>query len=465
MVENPTDSEARTAVTVPGSELRGARRRRAVVAARLGPLGRAGLAALLAASGLVAAAQVASTAPSGVSAPAQTCDPTAVHRDRAAVLAVEADAQQDFLARLNGLRRSRGLRTLVWNEAITGPAIGWSETMSVQIPPGGSAADPGWLHHARDTGPDDGVAPDQDYVTINSRLVPNWSRLAENVGVGGMRTSCSRSDLDANTDKVVLALHDAFVASPGHLKNMVGDHNQVGIGVHIDHDELWVTVRFANGDLPSGAQATPVTASTVSYVDAAYRVFARRGASEAEARWWGPRVQSGDRGSLTRALAVSDTWAGVRVNDMYRTILGRDADRGGRAYWLDQIARGLQLESAAVEFFGSREYFVRAGGTEAGFVRALYQDLLGRRADRAGTDYWVGFLRSGRLTRSGVADNFYRSIESRRDRVTRLHTEIMGVSPTASARDRWADRLAQVGDIVLSAELAASQEFWNRAVR
>lgn len=59
--------------------------------------------------------------------------------------------------------------------------------------------------------------------------VTNWSVIGENVGVGWSVTS----------------LHDAFMASEGHRKNiMFPDYRYVGIGVKKDDGKIWVTVVF-----------------------------------------------------------------------------------------------------------------------------------------------------------------------------------------------------------------------------
>lgn len=408
-------------------------------------------------AGIVAAGLIAGTAwaPAAATPAAAACSTAALLGATAQVDAIEAGAQQGFLVRLNELRRSKGLGSLAWNGAIAAPAISWSETMSAQD----------WLHHARDTGAGDGVEPSQDYVAIGSRIVPNWQRLAENVGVSGMYSSCTLAELESNTAKAVEGLHQAFVASSGHYANMVGDHNQVGIGVHVDDDELWVTVRFAKGDLPtgsSGSASTVVTPATGAYVDAVYRLFGGRPATSAEKSFWAPAVSSGDRLALTSALAVTDAWAGARVNELYQTVFSRAADTSGRAYWLDQIKRGLPLESVGVEFYGSREYFDRSGGTAQSWIRAMYEDLLGRSADSGGLTYWVGQLAAGQ-PRSAVAANFYRSVESRRDRTERIHQQVFGTPIADPGLQTWADRLAWVGDVRLAAELAASQTFWNKA--
>lgn len=399
---------------------------------------------------LVTVVPVAAAAPASAG-----CSTGALLGNTTAVDTIEAVAQQRFVSRLNDLRRSRGKSSLAWNGALATPAIGWSQKMSAQD----------WLRHARTQY---GATLQEDYVEIGKRVVPNWQRLAENVGQASMSGSCTLLDLESNALATADRLHTAFVNSSGHLANMVGDHNQVGIGVHIDHAKMWVTVRFAKGDLPTGSNAvayTPVSEQTLRYIDGAYAVFARRSANSTEKAHWGPIVQSGNRLALTTALARGESWAGQMLDELYRTVLGRKADAGGKAYWMDQIARGYPLEKAAVEFYGSSEYFTSRGGTNTSFLHGLYKDLLHRTADSSGMSYWKPLLDRGRLTRSGVAWSSYQGIESRRDRVVTVHERIFGYGISGSARDAWANRLAKVGDVAVAAELAATDTFWSAATR
>lgn len=199
------------------------------------------------------------------------------------------------------------------------------------------------------------------------------------------------------------------------------------------------------------------------YVDAVHELFLGRAATGAETERWCRPVRDGDRIGLTKALSVSDEWAGVQINDLYRKILGRSADAEGRAYWLEQVARGLRIEDIAAQFYGSEEYFRANGRTNRSYVEALYVDLLGRAADAEGRDHWATQLDRRTITRQHVASEFYASIESRTDRVDALFTQILGRPADPDGRYYWTKQLLTLGDVSLAAWLAASAEYYARS--
>ncbi len=84
---------------------------------------------------------------------------------------------------------------------------------------------------------------DKDDLYHNPNLgsvTTGWSKLAENIGVGP----------DAGR------LHDAFMDSSGHRKNILGDYNYVGVGVAVEPSgKLWVSVVFMKG--PPGLVGDP----------------------------------------------------------------------------------------------------------------------------------------------------------------------------------------------------------------
>lgn len=199
-------------------------------------------------------------------------------------------------------------------------------------------------------------------------------------------------------------------------------------------------------------------APTSLYLESVFGLFLGRAPSAGEVDTWSEAVHRGERAAVTRALAASDEWAGQRVDDLYRTVLDRPADEAGRAHWVAAIGSGLRLEDVAARFFGSDEYFARVGGSNAPFVDAVYRDLLGRTADAGGRAHWVDRLERGELSRSGAAAAFYASVESRRDRVAAQYAEILDRPPDAAGHRHWMDRLLRIGEVELAATLAASDE-------
>lgn len=111
-----------------------------------------------------------------------------------------------LLALINDERAAAGLDALATDRGLTDLAVTWSKKM----------ARSNQLSHNPAL---------RDQVEA---AVPGWRRLGENVGVGG--------DIDS--------LHQAFMASPGHRANVLGDFDRVGIGVKAAQGRLWVTVDF-----------------------------------------------------------------------------------------------------------------------------------------------------------------------------------------------------------------------------
>ena len=133
--------------------------------------------------------------------------PTAAH-------AAEPPIEQAFLADINVERAANGLAPLSVYWDLVDDARDHSETMMAQ----------NHLHHNSQLG----------------KVTTGWYRLGENVGVG--------------PDEPVL--HRAFMRSPGHAANVLGDYNYAGIGVVRESEtKIWVTVVFMKG--PEGLSATP----------------------------------------------------------------------------------------------------------------------------------------------------------------------------------------------------------------
>ncbi|MBA2626372.1 MAG: CAP domain-containing protein, partial [Acidimicrobiia bacterium] len=131
-----------------------------------------------------------------------------------AAAAASAGVESDLLVLLNKQRASAGLQPLVLDGSLSSVARSWSVRMAA-----------------------DGLAHNPSLrAAIEGSVTRNWSRLGENVGVGGSAPS----------------LHRAFWDSPGHRANIVGGYNRVGIGAVATGSTLWVTFDFVQGPAVAG---------------------------------------------------------------------------------------------------------------------------------------------------------------------------------------------------------------------
>ena len=97
----------------------------------------------------------------------------------------------------------------------------------------------------------------------------------------------------------------------------------------------------------------------------------------------------------------------ARVWRLYQAFFLRQPDQGGFDYWYGMRARGHSLSALAYSFSSSEEFRMRYGNLNHGqFVDLLYRNVLCRTPDAGGRAYWLDMLSSGRLTRWDMMVNF-----------------------------------------------------------
>jgi hypothetical protein len=88
---------------------------------------------------------------------------------------------------------------------------------------------------------------------------------------------------------------------------------------------------------------------------------------------------------------------------LYRAYFTRDPDPSGFGYWLQQYLSGTPLTAISDAFTHTPEFTSRYAGVDnRGFVNLVYQNVLQRQPDQAGSDFWTAELDRGRLVRGGV---------------------------------------------------------------
>ena len=101
---------------------------------------------------------------------------------------------------------------------------------------------------------------------------------------------------------------------------------------------------------------------------------------------------------------------------LYNAAFARFPDADGLKYWIDQFSSGRNTRRVVAQsFLGSAEFTEKYGSnvSDETYVNNLYKNVLGRDADAEGLNYWVGNLSSGTETRYEALLGFSESAENK----------------------------------------------------
>ena len=229
-----------------------------------------------------------------------------------------------------------------------------------------------------------------------------------------------------------------------------------------------------NGGTANGGRDTSATQTFTITVDpksadknaqyliaASENVLGRALDSAGLAYWTQQLDQSTPRSTVIGSIDHSDEYFESIIEPDYQRYLGRVADATGLNYWTARMRQGLTDEHLEAGFIGSAEFFQKAGGTNQGWVDAMYQSLLGRGADTAGETYWVGQLAGG-AERADVAFGFSGSLERERQRIQDDYFQYLGRTADQQGVDYWINQFANgVPNEQLITGFVASDEYYR----
>jgi hypothetical protein len=113
------------------------------------------------------------------------------------------------------------------------------------------------------------------------------------------------------------------------------------------------------------------------------------------------------------ALALDTEGQAGSLYRLYQAAFDRKPDAGGMGWWLGQVDHGTTLLDVAAQLVHSNEFGQKYGAQldNAAYVGQLYQNVLHRAGDSAGTAFWRGALDAG-MTREAVLAQFADSGEN-----------------------------------------------------
>lgn len=97
------------------------------------------------------------------------------------------------------------------------------------------------------------------------------------------------------------------------------------------------------------------------------------------------------------------------VTRMYRNVLKREPDETGLHYWAGCIHNGMTASVMVRQFVGSKE-FLGANISNQEYIERLYETVLGRQSDAEGMAYWIDYMNAGH-GREELLDTFIGSKE------------------------------------------------------
>jgi hypothetical protein len=220
---------------------------------------------------------------------------------------------------------------------------------------------------------------------------------------------------------------------------------------------LTTTSTGTNAVVTAGPSAG--TAQVQRYVTRVYQdLFGRTPDAQGFENWTRKLLTGTPRSAVAASITASNEYRSGMIADAYQRYLGRGPDAQGAAYWLQAMRTGSTIQQVETRFLISAEFSAAAGGTDAGWVTSLYQEVLGRAATPAEVSTWTGRLDAG-MTRTTVATRFLVSTEHLTTVVDRYYVELLGRSIDPVGRSTWVTAIQNgsrvetiIGRIIASAE-------------
>ena len=186
---------------------------------------------------------------------------------------------------------------------------------------------------------------------------------------------------------------------------------------------------------------------TTAFVQQVYQDFLGRAADAGGLAYW---VDAIDNQGVPRAQLVERFLNSAEfgqtvspVTRLYFAYFNRIPDYPGLMYWIDMYSMGTPLATISNAFAGSAEFTATYGSFDNGaFVTLVYQNVLGRDPDAGGLSYWTGVLDRSEQTRGQVMIGFSESIEyqtlmTSKIYVTMTYIGLLRRSPDQGGFDYW----------------------------
>jgi uncharacterized membrane protein len=272
------------------------------------------------------------------------------------------------------------------------------------------------------------------------------------------------------------------VTSAGSVSLAAGTYTVTGSHKYLDEGHFTIHVSVDQTTNPALSATTSASATMHEellaegtlgtadqrYMDEIYRdVFNRQAEAKGREIWLSLLAQGATREAVALTIltrATSQEFQIDTVTALYEQYLHRAPEQAGMDSWVAYLYGGGTIEGMTQALLGSPEYLqVRGGGTSEGFLKAVFQDTLGRSIDAPALTFFEGLMAKG-VSAGQVAAAILSSDEYRDVRVEAIYEQLLDRPAKPSELQTYAAELAQgVRDEQIMAELISSDEYFAKA--
>ena len=209
---------------------------------------------------------------------------------------------------------------------------------------------------------------------------------------------------------------------------------------------VWPTLGHDNAHTSNVPYLTPLN-DTTTFVQQVYQDFLGRDADAGGLAYWVDAIdiQGVPRAQLVEGFLNSAEFGQTvsPVTRLYFAYFNRIPDYSGLMYWIDNYAQETPLATISDAFAGSAEFIATYGSLDnSAFVTLVYQNVLGRDPDASGLSYWIGQLDTSAVTRGELMIGFSESTEyialmENQIYVTMTYIGLLRRSPDQGGFDYW----------------------------
>jgi hypothetical protein len=214
----------------------------------------------------------------------------------------------------------------------------------------------------------------------------------------------------------------------------------------------------------AGDTSTPLAGSGPSndrWINQIYIDLLGRPADAAALATFGGLLTGGTPRSTVASIVLTSTEYRTRLlTGFFATFLRRAPSAAEVSFWLPAFAASLTDEQIETQITASPEYFALAGGTNAGWISRIYNDVLGRSPSAAESSAFAALLGTSSRTTVGLA--ILNSNEAITRRVQQYYPRFLRRSATPSETTAFVSAISGGGtDEQVIALIVGADEYFN----